>query len=479
MAKFCAWRSRTTCLTLLLAAASSIASTWNFASTSLAADAAADDELTKMVLSLLSEKDKDLRAVGLEQVRTEAKGAAATKQFAAQLSKLPPDAQVGLLSALAERGDRAARPAVLELYKSTNDEVVKLAAISALGPLGEKEDLKLLVSLLSSTSLAEQAAARASLVRLQGDGVATAIAADSKRAPTPLRVTLIEILATRRALDTLPDLLVAASDSDPVVRAAAMTALGQIAGPDAIAGMLTGVLKAKPGSERVAAEKTVMFVCARIPEADARATPVLAAMQKLPASDQTALLPTLGRVGGPAALQVVEGAIADTNAERHEMGIRALCNWPDASVAPRLIALTSGDKHSEHQSMALAALIRVAPLPDNRSTSERLELVQEVLGMCEDDEQRNLVLKRASAIRTLETLRFIVPYLDKPSHAQQACETVVELAHHRALREPNKPEFDAALDKVIQTSKNATVIERANRYKRGETWVRPTATAQP
>jgi hypothetical protein len=52
---------------------------------------------------------------------------------------------------------------------------------------------------------------------------------------------------------------------------------------------------------------------------------------------------------------------------------------------------------------------------------------------------------------------------------------VVELAHHRGLREPNKAEFDQALDKVIQTSQDATVVDRAQRYKKGQTWVRPKA----
>ena len=51
------------------------------------------------------------------------------------------------------------------------------------------------------------------------------------------------------------------------------------------------------------------------------------------------MLPTLGRVGGPAALKIVEAAIADKNPPRREAGIRALCNWPDASVAPKLIDL--------------------------------------------------------------------------------------------------------------------------------------------
>jgi hypothetical protein len=57
-----------------------------------------------------------------------------------------------------------------------------------------------------------------------------------------------------------------------------------------------------------------------------------------------------------------------------------------------------------------------------------------------------------------------------------ASESVVELAHHRNLRQPNKAEFDKALDKVIATSKDAVVVERANRYKRNQTWARPMPT---
>jgi HEAT repeat protein len=433
-----------------------------------------NDELVQMVVDLLGDKDKDLRAVGLEQVRTEAKGQAATKQFAAQLPKLPPEVRVGLLSALADRGDAAARPAVLDILSTSRDEPVRVAAIAALGSLGEAADTQQLVQLLSADSKAEKAAARTSLVRLPGKTISAAINTEMKRAAAPTRVTLIEILATRRALDTIPDLLSAAVDREPAVRAAAMTALGQMAGPEHLAGMVRGVLKAEKGHEREAAEKCVMLVCGRIADAEKRAEPLLAVMDKLDEADRIALLPTLGRVGGSGALKNVEAAIADSDPHRHAIGLRALCNWPEASIAPRLIDLVRTDEHADHRAMALAALIRVAPLPDKRSASERLELLQKAMTMCQRDEERNLVLKRARAIRTVESLRFVAPYLDQPPYAQQACETVVELAHHRELRDSNKFEFYQTLDKVIQTSKDATTIDRANRYKKGQTWVRPT-----
>ncbi len=443
-------------------------------SKSLAADEAGAD-LIALVVNLIGEKDKDLRAVGLEQVRSDAKGQAATKQFAAQLPKLSADAQVGLLKALADRGDAAARPAVLELLAASQAEPVRVATIEALGPLGEPDDLGRLVESLSSASKAERTAGRASLVQLRGAAVPPAIAAEMKKAAPPLRVALIEILVARHARETVPEILSAAVDADPKVRMAAMTALGQLAEGDQITAMLPGVLKAEKGAEREAAEKCVMFACARIKDPEQRAVPVLVAWDGLSEADRAALLPTLGRVGGPAALKIVEAAIADSDGQRHAIGIRALCNWPDASIAPRLIELAKTDPHPEHRTLALAALIRVAPLPDKRTGDEKLALLQTAMSMCQRDEERNQVLKRASAVRTIPTLHFIVGFLDQPPFAQQACESIVEMAHHREFREPNKAEFDKLLDRVIETSKDAVVVERANRYKKGQTWVRPAA----
>lgn len=431
------------------------------------------DELVPLVIDLLGEKDKDMRALGLEQVRTEAKGQAATRQFAAQLPKVPPDVQAALLGALAARGDPAARPAVVDLLAASPNAAVRLAAIGALGLLGEPADARLLLRLLTGGSAAEQAAARTALTRLPGESVSTTVAAEMKQAGAATRGTLIGILATRRAFGTAADILPAAVDADSSVRSAAIAALAELAGPEHIPGMVHGILAAEMGREREAAEKAVMSVCSRISDARQQAAPLLAAMERLNEADRTAVLPALGRVGGPAALKIVKAAIADSDSSRHEAGLRALCNWPDASIATELIERVQTDDHPSDRTAALRALIRVAPLPDGRSDGEKLELLKKALALCTRDSERNLTLQRAAAIRIPETLRFLTPYLDQPAFAQQACHAVVELAHHRDLREPNKAEFGRALDKVIQTGKDATVVDRANRYKKGQTWARP------
>ena len=459
-------RLSATCLSLVLGAIG----------TSLAsAREEPNNELVQLIAELLRDQEKDMRALALEQIRSDAPGEANTRQFAAQLPQLPAPAQVELLRALAERGDEAARPAVIDVLDASRDESVRVAAIGALGALGEPADWQRLEDLLSEGTDTEKTAARSSLARLQGPEVSRSIAAQINRSPSKRRVALIKILADRRAFETVPTLLDAAVDSDPTVRVAAMAVLGELASPRHMPDLVQGVLKARPGSERAAAEKSVMFVCARISDKETQADPILQAMRKLKPADQVAMLSTLGRIGGRAALQEVEKAIDNRDPRRHSAGVRALSNWPDASVASQLIKLAKSDEHADHQTTALRALIRVAPLPDGRTDEQKLELLGTAMSMCKRDAERLLALDRARAIRLPATLRFVLPYLKQNRFAQQACKTIVELAHHRNLREPNKAEFDSALDQVIQVSQDATLVERAKRYKKGQTWARPKA----
>ena len=80
------------------------------------------------------------------------------------------------------------------------------------------------------------------------------------------------------------------------------------------------------------------------------------------------------------------------------------------------------------------------------------------------DEEQSWVIQRAAAVRAVETLRFVAPYMDQPALAEQACRSVVELAHHKELRDPNRQEFASALQKVLATAKDTVVLERAKRY---------------
>jgi hypothetical protein len=249
--------------------------------------------------------------------------------------------------------------------------------------------------------------------------------------------------------------------------------MARFGGPDQVVGMVQGVLKAAAGGERDDAERALVTVCTQNPRHEQSAAIFIEQFKS--ADDQTreTLLPALGRVGGAGAIAIVDGLIADPNAAKRKFGMTALTKWPDATVSDRLLDLLGKAQDPDERELLLGALIRIAPLPDNKlNNQQKLELLQKTMTLCTGDEDRRRVLERANAIRLVETLRFVAPYLDDPNLAEPACLSVVELAHHRNLRDSNKEEFTKALDKVLETTKNEELVDRANRYKQGQTWER-------
>ena len=62
----------------------------------------------------------------------------------------------------------------------------------------------------------------------------------------------------------------------------------------------------------------------------------------------------------------------------------------------------------------------------------------------------------------METVTWIASYLDDPELCQSACQSLVELAHHRFLCQPNMDRFGPILEKVARLSKDPAVAELAS-----------------
>jgi HEAT repeat protein len=425
---------------------------------------AAGEQRHELVLRWLGGSDADARAIAAGQI--EGLSAGQLKSLAAGAARLPAASQVSVLGALALRGDGALLPAVIEATKSKSDEV-RLAAIKALGQLGDASVVPLLIETMFIDEKARATARRSlEIVRAKGadEQIITLLQQEKDFAR---RAELIDVLDARRAISAVPALLKEALGEDAGVRTRAMSALGRLAEPKDISGMVQGLLKADKGAERDNAEKAVMFVCQQITPAETRADPVLAVVANAGQSQQAAVLPMLGRIGAPKALELIRAALASKHAELYEAGVRAICNWPDAAVADQLLKLAQGAAQPNHRIWALRAFVRVVSLPSDTPDAQKLALLKQAMQLSTRDDERNLVLERSAAVRTVETLRFVLPYVDQPELAEQACRAVVELAHHRGLREPNKKEFDAALEKVIKLSKDSGTVERAKRYLQG------------
>jgi HEAT repeat protein len=426
---------------------------------------AAGDQGGKPVAEMLTGDDALARTIATSQITT--LNAAAVKELAAGMAKFPAASQTLVLESLAARGDKSTMPTALAAAKS-DDAAVKQAGLSALGRLGDVS----VVPLLIETALAggpSAEAARHSLECVVGAGVDEKVI-DAMKAAKDLgrRATLIEILERRSAVSAVPALLLEALSDDGNVRRRAISALGRLADSKDVPGMVKALLKSEKGGERDDAERAIALVCGRVTEEEKRAEPVLAALAGAAEADKPALLPVLGRIGGKRALDAAKAALAANNAEMYEAGVRAIGNWPDATIADAMLELAQNGKEAKHRIAALRAFARVIAQPSERPNAEKLALLKKGMELAARDEERNLLLDRAAAIREVATLKFVAPFLDNPALAERAGRTVVELASRKDLRPHDKAAFAAALDKVIAVCKDRDTVDRAKRYKQGE-----------
>jgi HEAT repeat protein len=424
------------------------------------------DAAGELVLSILTGDDAKAKAVAIGQI--ERLSPAALKTLAASMDKLTVPIRVSVVVAVAAGGDRSQLPFVLEAAKSSEAEV-KQAGIRALGRLGDASTVEFLLEVAASKDTAAGAAVE-SLAALPAESVnEKLIAALNAEKTASRRAALIGILDRRKAVSAVPALVTAASDADASVRNAAFAGLKSLAAPTDAPGMIVALLKTAKGNERSQAEIAIATVLSQVTNREARAEPVLAAINTR--KDREAdLLPLLGRLGGKDALETIRRALGSTDPALHEAAAAGLCNWPDDAANSELLALAASTKSEAEKLRAIQALIRVNAVLTERTAEEKLQALdalKSAMKLATRDQERRAILEGVGNVRHIESLRFVVPYLDDAAYQQAACKGVVELAHSKMLREPNKAEFEKALNRVIELCKDRGLVDRAKQYLEG------------
>ncbi len=428
---------------------------------------ASGDKAGQKVLSVLLSDDDKAKAVAIGQI--ENLSADALKTLATSMDKLPVPTRVLVITAIAARGDRSQLPVALSAAKSTETDV-KRAGILALGRLGDASTVGFLLDAMTAKDAFAGMAAE-SLAALPTEGVNEKIIAVLETEKTASRkVALIGILERRKAVGAVPALLKAAGDTDGSVRTAAYSGLKTLASPEHVPAMITALLKTTKGNERDQAELAIVAVMAQLTNPDKRAEPLLALINDPTQNRVEDLLPLLGRLGGPEALKAIREKLKNSDLPIHNAAVAGLCNWPDASANNDLLGLAEAGHSNAEKERAIKALVRVNSMLIDRTNEEKLEILKvmkKTMDLAKTAPEHRAVLEGIGNIRHIETLRYVVPYLDQPDYVQSACKAVVELAHSKMLREPNKAEFAKALDRVIELCKDKGLVERAKQYKEG------------
>ena len=374
----------------------------------------------------------------------------------------PLDRAIVFAELLASRGDPAALPLLVSAARQKDDSALRMRGIIAMTKVGDRSSVALLIEALGD----EPAVARAAvsvLSSMRAGLVEDAVMKAFRESAGAKRGLLADVLVARRMGESIPMMLdLAKIENDGELRSDVVFVLVNLGDDTTLTALVSLLLKVKDRQHRDRLETTYLEIAKKHGNT---VEPILAAMKD--DAGTVTLLPVLGRVGGPAAQKKVEEALVSGDPAKRAAGIRALCNWPDATVAEKLAELAKGDQQQGVRVAALRAYIRVVSLESERPDAKTLQMLQWAFGAAERPEEKNLVADRVSTVRTMETLRWLVKLLDDDVVAQAACRSIVDLAHHRDLRNPNREEFVRALRRVIETSKDASTVSRAKGYIEG------------
>jgi len=420
--------------------------------------ASEQNEAIGIVLDILRSDDQEMQAAAIAMVK-EMPGTEVTEALAKELPNLSPKSQVQLLSALGDRGDVAARPAVVAAVKS-EDESVRIAAFRALGQLGDDSSVELLAQAAAGSKGAEQKAARDSLYRLRGPNVDKVILATIPKAEAKTKVELINSVGQRNITAGAAVLLETAKDSDRKVRTGSLRTLKVVAGPGNLPALVELLINAKSSSDRTEAQKTIAAVAHRIADKNRQAASVLAV---LPSVKETAarcsLLNVLGRIGDNTALPVLTAALKDENVDIQTAAVRALADWPTPEPAAELLKVAESSGNKVHKILALRGFVRLLGLASDRPAGETIELYKKAMSLAPDAVEKKKVLSGLATTKTLAAMQMVAGYLNDKVLSVEAGAAVVNIAS--GIYADNPEQAKNMLNQIIKTTKSDSLREQA------------------
>ncbi len=417
---------------------------------------AAPDDAGKVVLDAISSDEPQMQSAAIGLVR-EVPGTRIIKASAAKLPRLAVAQQVQLLSALADRGDRAALPAVVQAVKSS-EESVRIAALEALAQVGESSTVDLLAQVAASADGAERQAARHSLYRLRDPAIDQTILNGIDKAGTDVKVELIRSVGQRNLVDGVETLLATASDANADVRQESVKALREVAGPQYIPALVELLKNARSDTELTAIEKTIISVSGKSPVRNAG--PVMDAIDSAQDIElRCSLLRILGGIGDEDSLDLLRRALKDEDAQVQTAAVRALGDWPDGKLADELLDVAASIDDTKLKTLALRGAIRLIGLESDRPVEKTLELYEQAMKLAADASEKKLVLSGLADVECFGALYLAYRCLEDDQLREEAAAAMVDIAWETAETHPQQTRI--LLRDVIRLSESESVLEEA------------------
>lgn len=382
------------------------------------------DEGITLLLEQLRSSEKGLFQLALGTAR-EFPGNQIDQALATELAKTAPERAALVVQAMADRRETVVLPAVLKAAEK-GPKPVRLAAVAALGRVGDATCLSSLLGIAIEADADLGQSAKAALADLPGENVDKDIVARLAKADGKLYPLLIELVGQRR-IEAVAALLKALDHSDKAVRTAALTSLGNTVPAKNLSVLVAQVVTPKHAEDVPVAQVALKTASVRMPDREACATELSAALDKASVPTKAVLLEILGEVGGTKALHTLRTAAKSDNPQLQDVSSKLLGEWMTIDAAPVLLDLAKTGPGDKYQVRALKGYIRIAR-QFVMNDDERVAMCQTAFDATRQPAERKMVLEIVKRYPTLDMLKLAVKATQIPELKDEGTQAVLVVA---------------------------------------------------
>jgi len=295
------------------------------------------------ILSSIKGSDPAKQTAALLVAR-EVQGPKATQSFTNLLTQTPPTMQIALLGLLQQRGDASAGPAALAAARSAERDV-RVAAITALGTLGDASAISVLANGAASSDESEQKAAREALIELRLGRISEAMVARLTTARPEAQAELIRALTARNEKSAVPKLIELAMAGTGQASDAALSGLDRLADSTNLPALVQLLVTATNDVTLVRIRRVFESLADRVVGGQKlEATPVATAFVQADRRGRIALLSVCGFFPDPRIRVLLRAALKDSDVTIQNAAARAICETRDVEMLLDLIDLAHNSK---------------------------------------------------------------------------------------------------------------------------------------
>ncbi|MCA9196345.1 MAG: HEAT repeat domain-containing protein [Planctomycetales bacterium] len=388
--------------------------------------------------------DKEMFQLALSTVR-EFPGSQVDQELAAELKRTTPERAALIVQAMADRPETVSLPDVLQAAE-TGDKRVRLSAMEALQRIGDNSCLATLLKIATDKDADLASAAQESIAVLPGERVDQEIRQALSISKDSQRIVLLKLIGERR-IDAVDDVIQSLGSPAPSERHAAFFALGETVALPKLSVLIAQAVRPSYPDDAAVAQQALQTACVRMPDREACAAELAAALKKAPATAKTMLLETVAAVGGQTALDTLATAANSADSQLQDDGSRLLGTWNNLAAAPVLLELAKSAPEEKYRVRALRGYLGLArkfSMPDQ----QRAEMCQNAFDLTRRTSERKLALEVLKIHPSAAGLEMAVQAMKLPELKTDATTAVVTISQGLKGVDLQQLLLDAGLEKV-------------------------------